>query len=58
MFAKDWDKKLLEAFYLTNNENAVLTTYLPGHENYGIENMANHYEVPHLCNLQWYVLRR
>mmetsp|Transcript_35440 Transcript_35440/g.67848 ORF Transcript_35440/g.67848 Transcript_35440/m.67848 type:complete len:562 (+) Transcript_35440:234-1919(+) len=53
MFAKDWDKKLLEAFYLTNNENAVLTTYLPGHENYGIENMANHYEVPHLCNLQW-----
>jgi hypothetical protein len=54
MFTTRWDEKLVAAFYLTNNENAVLTTYLPGAENYLKENQSGRNEVPHICNVQWY----
>jgi hypothetical protein len=53
MFTKSWDEKMVAAFYATNNEHAVLTTYLPGSENYGVENQSGRYEVPHICNLMW-----
>ena len=53
MFTKSWDEKMVAAFYSTNNEHAVLTTYLPGSENYGVENQSGRAEVPHICNLQW-----
>eukprot|EP00242_Pyramimonas_sp_CCMP2087_P011826 CAMPEP_0198202664 /NCGR_PEP_ID=MMETSP1445-20131203/5878_1 /TAXON_ID=36898 /ORGANISM="Pyramimonas sp., Strain CCMP2087" /LENGTH=578 /DNA_ID=CAMNT_0043873709 /DNA_START=171 /DNA_END=1907 /DNA_ORIENTATION=- len=53
MFTENWDTKFLDMWYSVKNEYAVLTTYLPGAENYGIENFAGRNEVPHICNLMW-----
>ena len=53
-FVKDWDVKMMEMWSLTNNEYAVLSTYvtaieeLPKFENDGTGVNGRH-EVPHLC---------
>lgn len=49
---QDWDVKLLEAWALTNNEYAVLSTYVHDFPTLN-KNVNNRNEVPFICRIMW-----
>ena len=57
-FVKNWDVKMMEMWALTNNEYAVLSTYVTAIEELskledGGEGVSGRHEVPHLCMITW-----
>ncbi len=53
-FVPDWETKMLDMWALTNNEYAVLSTYVTDsselkHQLDGEKGLNNLFEVPHLC---------
>lgn len=49
---KNWDAEMLTMWAATNNEYAVLSTYVPDLASLGV-NVNNRWEVPHLCQSLW-----
>lgn len=47
-FESDWDAKMIDMWNMVKNEYAVLSTYVAGTEQLGV-NLNNQHEVPHLC---------
>jgi len=51
-FAPSWDRHLLRFWAETNNEYGVLTTYVADKRELG-KCLNGHFEVPHLCQVEW-----
>eukprot|EP00581_Thalassiosira_minuscula_P016018 CAMPEP_0183722950 /NCGR_PEP_ID=MMETSP0737-20130205/14737_1 /TAXON_ID=385413 /ORGANISM="Thalassiosira miniscula, Strain CCMP1093" /LENGTH=636 /DNA_ID=CAMNT_0025953197 /DNA_START=58 /DNA_END=1968 /DNA_ORIENTATION=- len=47
-FEPHWDEKMVEMWYMAQNEYAVLSTYVANIDQLGVNLNGNH-EVPHLC---------
>ena len=52
MLLPGWDEKLLAEWRSTENEHAVLSTYVRRTSEYG-QNVNGRWEVPHLCKTVW-----
>jgi hypothetical protein len=52
MLNQDFEEELRQQWWATENENAVLTTYVQDVDDYGI-NIGGRHEVPHMCKTEW-----
>ena len=61
-FVRNWDKNLMNAWAMTENEYAVLSTYVTAIEELpkvedGQRGINNQHECPHLCMISEYSAR-